>query len=154
MFYGTLRVMEYLFPQDILAQSRFFEVNQDWEVPIEGFMIIAPLVRGKKSLDDFTNEERIDYVQFVSRVRSAMRSALGIAEVYFFQNEDSAYGFHLWMFPRHPWMERFGRKIQSVRPVMEHAKEHMADEKTIAAVKAAAEKIRTALAADKEPYAD
>lgn len=57
-----------------------------------------------------------------------MREKLNIEDVYFFQNEDSSSRFHVWIFPRLKWMNEFGKKIQSVRPIMEYAKEHMSTE--------------------------
>jgi len=64
-----------------------------------------------------------------------MKEILKIDEVYLFQNEDSDSPFHLWIFPRYRWMEKFGRKIQSVRPIMNYAKENMLNEKVAKEVK-------------------
>ncbi len=113
-----------LFPNENIITTDLFNVNQDWEVPIPGFFIIAPL-RKLKSVDEFTDEEANEFINLIRKVRKGMRDILKIEEVYFFQNEDSEHGFHLWIFPRHKWMEKFGRKIQSVRPIMNYAKENM-----------------------------
>ena len=64
-----------------------------------------------------------------------MKDVLGIKDVYLFQNEDTEHDFHLWMFPRQNWMEKFGRKIESVRPIMNYAKEKMLDEDIFKKVK-------------------
>ena len=74
-----------------------------------------------------------------------MRDVLKIEEVYFFQNEDTEHGFHLWIFPRHKWMEKFGRKIQSVRPIMNYAKENNLNDNSLKVVKENAEKMRVYL---------
>ena len=113
-----------LFPNENIITARYFDVHQDWEVPIPGFFIIAPL-RRLKSVDKFTDEEAIEFINLIHEVRKGMRDVLKIEEVYFFQNEDTEHGFHLWIFPRHKWMEKFGRKIQSVRPIINYAKENM-----------------------------
>ena len=113
-----------LFPNENIISTDLFNVNQDWEVPIPGFFIIAPL-RKLKSIDEFTDEETNEFINLIRKVRKGMRHILKIEEVYFFQNEDSKHGFHLWIFPRHKWMEKFGRKIESVKPIMNYAKENM-----------------------------
>ena len=113
-----------LFPNENIVITKLFNAGQDWEVPIPGFFIIAPL-RKLKSVDEFTNEEVIEFINLIRKVRKGMREILKIEEVYFFQREDTDHGFHLWVFPRHKWMEKFGRKIQSVRPIMNYAKENM-----------------------------
>ncbi len=113
-----------LFPNENIIATDFFNVSQDWEVPIPGFFIIAPL-RKLKSIDEFTDEEANEYITLIRKVRKGMRDVLKIEEVYFFQNEDSEHGFHLWIFPRYKWMDKFGRKIQSVRPIINYATENM-----------------------------
>jgi len=83
-----------LFPNENIITTKFFSVNQDWEVPIPGFFIIAPS-RNIKSIDQFSKEEIAEFIKLVGNVRKGMRSVLGIEEAYFFQNEDSEHGFHL-----------------------------------------------------------
>jgi hypothetical protein len=67
----------------------------------------------------------MEFAKLLKFLRKGLLVKLKIKEVYLFQNEDSKFGFHLWIFPRHEWMEKFGRKIQSVRPIMNYAKENM-----------------------------
>ena len=71
-----------------------------------------------------------------------MKKVLGIKDVYLFQNEDSKHNFHLWIFPRHKWMEKFGRKIQSVRPITEYAEKNMTKDGNIREVKDAVKQMK------------
>ena len=130
-----------LFPNENIITTKLFTVNQDWEVPIPGFFIVAPL-RKIKSIDEFTDAEAIEFIKIVKEIRKGMREILKIEEVYLFQNEDSKHGFHLWMFPRYKWMEKFGTKIQSVRPIMIYAKENMLSENIFREVKEYVEKMK------------
>ena len=123
-----------LFPDEVILKTPYFSVHQDREVPIAGFFIIAPL-RKMKSVADFTDEEAFDFIQLLRKIRQGMNEVLAINDVYLFQNEDSEHGFHLWIFPRHEWMEKYGRKIQSVRPIMTYAKENMLDAKNFEQVR-------------------
>lgn len=63
----------------------------------------------------------------ISKIRSAQRAALGIEHVYYFYNEDTTHHFHVWMVPRLHWVRQFGRSIESVRPALLHARDHMSD---------------------------
>jgi hypothetical protein len=74
-----------------------------------------------------------------------MRTVLGIKDVYFFQNEDTSHGYHLWLFPRHGWMESFGRKIESVRSIMNYAERNMATPQQIEKVHQSAERMKAYL---------
>ena len=123
-----------LFPNENIITTNLFNVGQDWEIPIPGFFIIAPL-RKLKSIDEFSDEEAIEFINLIRKIREGMRNILKIENVYLFQNEDTEHGFHLWMFPRYQWMEKFGRKIQSVRPIMNHAKENMLSENILKTVR-------------------
>jgi len=130
-----------LFPNENIITAKYFDIHQDWEVQIPGFFIIAPLQK-LKSIDEFTDEEAIEFVNLIRKVRKGMRDVLKIDEVYFFQNEDTEHGFHLWIFPRHKWMEKFGRKIQSVRPIMNYAKENMLSDDVFKEVKEDVKKMK------------
>ncbi len=135
--------MEKIDEQILLTES--FDVHQDWETPIPGFYIVASRDLSKKSVADFTDAESVELALLLKRVRKAMSEALGIEVVYFFENEDTEHSFHFWMFPRHAWMNQFGPKVQSIRPIIEFARQTMATQETLAEVKEAAEKMRLVL---------
>lgn len=113
-----------LFPKENIITTKLFKVEQDYEVPIPGFFIIAPL-RKMKSISEFTDAEAAEFMNLIRKIRKGMKDVLKIKEVYLFQNEDTEHSFHFWIFPRYDWMEKFGRKIQSVRPIIDYAKENM-----------------------------
>jgi len=123
-----------LFPNENIITTKLFNVAQDWEIPIPGFFIIAPL-RKLKSIPEFSDEEAIEFINLIRKLRKGMKDVLKIEEVYLFQNEDTKHNFHLWIFPRHDWMEKFGRGIQSVRPIMNYAKENMVNDDVFKEIK-------------------
>ncbi len=132
---------EAFFPRAIVFQTDQFLVAQDCEIPIPGFFILSSK-RGIQSMSEFTPSEEKEFAALLVRVRRGMRDVLGIQEVYFFQNEDSEHGFHVWLFPRHDWMEPFGRKIESVKPIMHHARGHLKNEVTFYEVEEAIQKMK------------
>ena len=113
----------------IIGETAHFHAHQDVAYPIKGLVIVASK-RHVISLDELTEEERQDYISFLAKIRRAQRAALGIEHVYYFYNEDTTHHFHTWMVPRYPWMERFGRSVESVRPVLLHARTQMNDGKS------------------------
>ncbi|EKD66596.1 MAG: HIT family hydrolase [uncultured bacterium (gcode 4)] len=123
-----------LFSKDIVIDAMYFQINQDWEVPIPGFFILAPK-RKIKSISEFTDEESIEFMNLLRKIRKWMREVLDIKDVYLFQNEDTDGDFHLWIFPRYIRMEKFGNKIESVRPIMNYAKENMVTDEIVKEVK-------------------
>lgn len=105
--------------------TEHFDAHQDFEIPIPGFIIISSR-RHFDSVDEFTKEEKVDFIDILTRVRSGMRKALDIDTVYLIQEEDTAHHFHVWVFPRYDWMsEKYGKKTPSLRPIMEYAQENL-----------------------------
>ncbi len=125
-----------------IATTKYFDAQQDYEIPIPGFVILASK-RHLQSVDEFTQEEREDFIEFLCRLRKTIRQALDIQVVYLIQEEDTSHHFHVWVFPRYDWMvEKFGREIQSVRPIMEYARENLKTEENLKKVDEATEKLR------------
>ncbi len=125
----------------IVLSTKHFIAEQDVEVPIPGFIILSSK-RHLASVDELTESEQKNFITTLIKVRMAMRKVLGIKVVYLFQNEDTDSHFHVWMFPRLPWMKKFGFKIQSLRPIMEYAKKNLMTEKNLKMVQANVNKLR------------
>ncbi|WP_394217751.1 HIT family protein [Halobacillus trueperi] len=110
----------------VIAETEHFHAHQDVAYPIRGLVIVASK-RHIKGLDELTEEEQQDYITFLAKIRKAQREVLGIEHVYYFYNEDTTHHFHLWMVPRYDWMYEFGRSVESVRPVLLHARKNEKD---------------------------
>jgi len=104
-----------------VIRSAHFDVHQDFEIPIPGFLILTSL-RHLQSVADFDDEEAGDFMAVLRKARALQRDVLGIGTVYLHQEEDTSHHFHLWLFPRHDWMSAFGRKAPAMTPIMEHAR--------------------------------
>ena len=129
-----------------IVRSDYFDAHQDFGIPIPGFIIISSR-RHVQSIDECTDEEQVDLIRLLARVRAAMRKVLDIRTAYIFQAEDTRHAhFHLWIAPRYPWMEEmFGTRIESLRPIIEYSKQHLRTEESIAEVDAATDALRNAL---------
>ncbi|MGM0900800.1 MAG: HIT family protein [Bacillota bacterium] len=107
-----------------IIETDYFHAHQDVAYPIEGLIILTSK-RHFACLDELTDYEMKDYMNLLQKLRRAQREILGIKHVYYFYNEDTTHHFHTWMIPRYDWMYQFGRSIESVRPVLLHAREKM-----------------------------
>lgn len=115
-----------------VIRSKYFDVHQDFEIPIPGFMILTSL-RHLKSIADFTDNEAAEFTKILKTSRQLQRDVLGIETVYLHQEEDTSHHFHLWLFPRYDWMkEKFAGKSESMRPIMEYARNNMKTDKSLA----------------------
>lgn len=118
-------------PGGSVLNTKHFDVHQDICIPLPGFLILASK-RHIQSVDEFTEEEKREFMEVLTKTRKAMRDAMGIKTIYLVQEEDTSHHFHLWTFPRYDWMaEKFGKKIESVRPIMRYCQENLKTEKII-----------------------
>ncbi|MFJ6210244.1 HIT family protein [Lysinibacillus sp. NPDC092081] len=129
----------------VVIETDYFHAHQDVAYPIKGLIILASK-RHIKYFDELNDEEKIDYINLLSKIRKAQRDVLGIEYVYYFYNEDTTHHFHTWMVPRYEWMYEFGRSVESIRPVLLHARNNMNNEENkqemMWAIKALAEELR------------
>jgi diadenosine tetraphosphate (Ap4A) HIT family hydrolase len=120
----------------VVLETAYFHAQQDVAYPIKGLIILASK-RHITCFDELTEAEKLDYINCLTRIRKAQRDVLGIEYVYYFYNEDTTHHFHTWMVPRYEWMYEFGRSVESVRPVLLHARNEMNGEQNVREVMAA-----------------
>lgn len=128
----------------VVIETEFFHAHQDVAYPIKGLIILASK-RHITGLDELTDAEQLDYIKLLSRIRKAQRNVLNIDYVYYFYNEDTTHHFHTWLVPRYEWMYQFGRSVESVRPVLLHARNHLNDEKNMKEVLKAIQDLKNEL---------
>ena len=87
----------------------------------------------------------IEYIELIFKIRDAQRRLLGIEKVYYFYNEDTKHHFHLWMVPRYKWMDEFGHSVESLRPVLLHARNNLNNKENMNIVVEAIDKLRKGL---------
>ncbi|MFI8577647.1 HIT family protein [Rossellomorea aquimaris] len=114
----------------VVLETEYFHAHQDVAYPIRGLIILASK-RHITCFDELSEAEKLDYIHVLTRIRKAQREILGIEYVYYFYNEDTTHHFHTWMVPRYDWMYDFGRSVESVRPVLLHARNKMNNEENL-----------------------
>ena len=109
----------------ILYENENFYVCQDFEVPINGFIIISTK-QHLSSINDFTSEQKMDFIMLLDKVLKALKS-LGVAEEFILvQGERKDIHFHISLLPRKDWMkEKFGRVISNLKQIQEYAIENL-----------------------------
>ncbi|WP_078548719.1 HIT family protein [Litchfieldia alkalitelluris] len=128
----------------VIVETDHFHAHQDVAYPIKGLVILASK-RHITCFDELNEEEQMDYIRLLTKIREAQRKVLGIEFVYYFYNEDTTHHFHTWMVPRYDWMYHFGRSVESLRPVLLHARNEMNDERDVEEVMNAIDDLRAAL---------
>ncbi|WP_346935742.1 diadenosine tetraphosphate hydrolase [Clostridium sp.] len=128
----------------VIIETEHFHVHQDVAYPIPGLVILASK-RHFYCMDELTAEERLEYIDLICRIRDAQRRLLGIEKVYYFYNEDTTHHFHLWIVPRYKWMYEFGHSVESLRPVLLHARNNLNNKENMNRVIDTIDKLREGL---------
>lgn len=91
-------------PGGMIYQDQYVTLAGDVEVPIEGFIILAPK-RHITSIVELTEIERYKLMEVLNLSIKALKE-LGICDdVEIYQEEK--HHLHIWILPKHQWMRNF-----------------------------------------------
>ncbi len=127
----------------LLYETKYFEVRQDYELPIPGFLIIASK-RHIIGFANFTKNEQKDFIEIVCKIRKIMKNKLKIKFVNLFmreetiENKKSPSHFHMGLLPKYKWMN----KIKSDYEIFKYSRDKMNNKKNLGEVKKMAEKLK------------
>ena len=117
-------------PCGMAYENERFTLSQDWELPIEGFMVVSPK-RCVEKFDDLTEEERIEIFNITHKTINILRKN-DICERFniVFEEKENRH-FHIWIMPRHKWMEELvGDIIDHIGIIFDYAKENFRNQET------------------------
>ena len=119
---------EFNLPCGIAYENDNFTLAQDWELPIQGFLIVAP----KKCVEKFgelTASEKIEMFEIVDKTIKILRNN-NICDRFdvIFEEKENRH-LHVWIMPRHKWMsDLVGDIIGNIGTIFEYAKNNMRNE--------------------------
>ena len=116
---------EFIIPCGIAYENNNFTVSQDWELPIIGFFVVAPK-RHVEKLEELTSSEKTEMFEIVDKTIRILRQnkICDRFNVVFEEKEGSH--FHVWIMPRHKWMEELVAGItKNIGDVFNYAKNKM-----------------------------
>ena len=121
---------EFRLPCGMAYENERFTLSQDWELPIEGFMVVSPK-RCVEKFDDLTEEERIEAFAITHKTINILREN-NICDRFniVFEEKENRH-FHIWIMPRHKWMEDLvGDIIDHIGEIFAYAKTNFRNEET------------------------
>lgn len=126
---------EFVLPCGMAYENDNFTLSQDWELPIEGFLIVSPK-RCVEKFADLTREEQIEMFDITDKTIKILRynNICDRFDVIFEEKENRH--LHVWIMPRHKWMEELvGDIIDNVGTIFDYAKSNFRNEATYQRIK-------------------
>lgn len=110
----------------LIHNGKYFEVRQDYEIPIPGFIVIASK-RHIIGFADFNKNEKEEFINLLCKFRKLLRDLFKIKYVRYLCREDiiesriNPSHFHIALLPEYAWMKKF----QNINEALEYAKKTM-----------------------------
>ena len=125
---------EFELPCGMAYENDNFTLSQDWELPIEGFLIVSPK-RHIEKLSELTDNERNEMFDIVNKTIKILRenNVCDRFEIIFEEKENRH--LHVWIMPRHKWMtELVDDIIDNIGTILEYAKSNFRSENVYAKI--------------------
>ena len=119
---------EFKLPCGMAYENDSFTLSQDWELPIDGFLIVSPK-RHIEKLSELTDDERNEMFDIVNKTIKILRenNVCDRFEIIFEEKENRH--LHVWIMPRHKWMnDLVDNIIDNIGVVLEYAKNNFRSE--------------------------
>ena len=113
---------------DILYKDDDFNVSQDFELPINGFIIIATNEH-IVSINELTSKQRFKLIELENRVLSLLKK-YKLCDRYRIILEEKGH-FHIWLMPEYEWMKENGKVIFNIEYIFNYAKNNLRNDDNI-----------------------
>lgn len=115
----------------LLYKSKNFAIMQDFELPIDGFIIISSR-RHVVKWTELSEEEQSELVMLINKTLKILEENNVAKEYNVILEEKAGYHFHIWLMPRHQWMiEKFGKVLKNIKQIQEYALENLRTKENI-----------------------
>ena len=115
-----------------IVRTKNFDISQDFELPINGFIIIGS-VRHIESINEMTTEEKQELITLIDVVIMSLKK-IGVCSQYDVVWEEKAGNhFHAWLMPRHKYLlEAMGTNImKKIGELFAYAKNNLRTEENL-----------------------
>lgn len=119
---------EFKLPCGMAYEDELFTLSQDWELPIEGFMVLSPK-RCIEFFSELTEEERIKSFNLVNKTINILKENNICDRFNVIFEEKEGRHFHIWIMPRHKWMSDLFEDItDNIGEIFAYAKSNFHDQ--------------------------
>lgn len=113
-----------------------FTLSQDWELPIPGFFVVSPTQKHIEELNELDDDSRNDMFRLVNKTIEVLKQNNVCDRFNIIMEEKPGVHFHIWIMPRHKWMEeRFGKITYNIEKIFTFAKNNLKTKENLEKIK-------------------
>lgn len=133
---------EFSIPTGIVYEDDLFTLSQDWELPIQGFFVIAPK-RHVEEFSELTEDERKEIFDLTNKTIKVLKENKVCERFNVIFEEKPERHFHVWIMPRHKWMkDLFGDITDNIGKIFDFAKANLRTKENLEKIKTISEIVR------------
>ena len=136
-------------PCGMVYENEYLTISQDWELPINGWIVICPK-RHIEKFDELTDEERNIVFKFVGLTTKYLKQ-IGISEYFSVEMEERKnIHFHISIIPKHSWMKEIsGSWMDNIGAFTDYAKANLRTKKNFKDIETTVKKLAKLLKNEK-----
>lgn len=135
---------EFSLPTGIEYEDELFTLSQDWELPIQGFFVVAPKHHVEK-FSELTNIERTKIFEIVDYAIKILRENKVCDSFNVIFEEKLGRHFHIWIMPRHEWMKNLvGDITDHIGTIFDYAKKNLKTKENLKEIENISKTLKTA----------
>ena len=129
-----------------ILRTKNFDISQDFELPINGFIVIGS-IRHLKSINEMTMEEKQELIVIIDETIRALKNIGVCSEYDVVWEEKEGNHFHAWLMPRHKYLlDAMGTNIiKKVGELFDYAKTNLRTEENLNEIAKTIKKLKTEL---------
>lgn len=126
---------EFSIPCGMVFENEYLTISQDWELPINGWIVLCPKHHVEK-LDELTDKERDVLFKYVSLTTKYLKR-LGVSEYFSVEMEERKHiHFHISVIPKHAWMKEVsGSWMDNIGAFTDYAKANLRTKQNLKNIK-------------------
>lgn len=132
-----------------IIQTKNFDISQDFELPINGFIVIGSL-RHVGSINEMTQAEKQELITLIDVVIASLKKLKVCQQYNVIWEEKDGNHFHVWLMPRHQYLrDAVGRNIvKKIGDTFDYAKTNLETKKNLTEISNTIEKLKIELQAN------
>ena len=129
-----------------ILRTKNFDISQDFELPINGFIVIGS-IRHLKTINEMTMEEKQELIVIIDETIRALKNIGVCSEYDVVWEEKEGNHFHAWLMPRHKYLlDAMGTNIiKKVGELFDYAKKNLRTEENLNEIAKTIKNLKTEL---------